>query len=64
VFGIRKNYHSSGKVLLLYQSTRRAIELAVVIFKACHCYQLHTKFSSNNLFSRLSSYEEEITWDH
>jgi hypothetical protein len=31
VFGIRRNCHSSGKNLLLYQFTKRAISLIVII---------------------------------
>jgi hypothetical protein len=34
----------SGRSLLLYQFTRRAIKLTVVIIFGYHCYQLRTKF--------------------
>jgi hypothetical protein len=44
VFGIRKNCLISGRSLLLYQFTRRAIKLTIVIIMGCHCFQLHTKF--------------------
>jgi hypothetical protein len=44
LFGIRKNFLISGRSLLLYQFTRRAIKLTVVIIMGYHCYQLHTKF--------------------
>jgi hypothetical protein len=43
VFGIRKNFLINGRSPLLYQFTRRATKLIVVIIKGYHCYQLHTK---------------------
>jgi hypothetical protein len=39
-----KNSLISGRSLLLYQFTRRAIKLTVVIIVGYHCYQLHTKY--------------------
>jgi hypothetical protein len=42
-FRIRRNYLSSGRSLLLYQFTRRAIKLTLVIIVGYYCYQLHTK---------------------
>jgi hypothetical protein len=39
-----KNCLINGRSLLLYQFTRRAIKLTVVIIAGYHCYQLHTKF--------------------
>jgi hypothetical protein len=42
LFGIRKNCLSSGRRLLLYQFTRRAIKLTVIIIVGYHCYQLHS----------------------
>jgi hypothetical protein len=46
LFGIRKNCLSNRRSVLLYQFTKRAIKLIilVVIIKAYYCYQLHTKF--------------------
>jgi hypothetical protein len=44
LYGIRKNCMISGRSLLLYQFTRRAIKLAVVIIVGYHCYQLRTQF--------------------
>jgi hypothetical protein len=41
LFGIRKNCLISGRSLLLYQFTRKAMKLIIVGY---HCYQLHTKF--------------------
>jgi hypothetical protein len=43
LFGKRKNFLRSGRNLLLYQFTRKAIKLTVIIIEAYHCYQLHTK---------------------
>jgi hypothetical protein len=42
--GIRRNCHSSGKNLLLYQFTKRAIRLIVIIVEESPSYQLPTKF--------------------
>jgi hypothetical protein len=42
--GIRKNYYSNGRNLLLYLFIKRVIKLTVVITEECHYYQLHTKF--------------------
>jgi sorting nexin-29 len=50
----------SGRSPLLHHFTRRAIKLTAVIIKAYHCYQLHIKFYSNMLLSRLSPYVDEI----
>jgi hypothetical protein len=36
VFEIRKNYHSSGRNLLLYVFLKRAIKLTVVIIEEYH----------------------------
>jgi hypothetical protein len=43
LFGIRKNSLISGRILLLYQFTRRMIKLTLVIIVGYHCYQSHTK---------------------
>jgi hypothetical protein len=43
-FRIRKNCLISGRSLLLFQFTRMAINLTVVIIVGYHCYQLHTQF--------------------
>jgi hypothetical protein len=37
LFGIIKNCLINGRCLLLYQFTRRAIKLIVVIIVGCHC---------------------------
>jgi hypothetical protein len=41
LFGIRKNNLNSGRHILLYQFTRRAIKRTVVIIVRYHSYQLH-----------------------
>jgi hypothetical protein len=45
LFGVRKNSLISGRSLLLYQFTRRAIKLNIVIIVGYHCHQLHTKLN-------------------
>jgi hypothetical protein len=60
IFGIRKNILISGMTLLLYQFTRMAIELTVVIIVGYHYYQLHTKFYP--IF--FSQYIDEVIGDH
>jgi hypothetical protein len=40
----KENCLISERSLLLYQFTRRAIQLTVVIVVGYHCYQLYTKF--------------------
>jgi cytochrome b561 len=40
LFGIRKNFLSSGRTLLLYLFTSKGIKLIAVIIKAYHCYHL------------------------
>jgi hypothetical protein len=44
VYGIRRNCHSSGRNLLLYQFIKRAIRLIVIIIEESPSYQLSTKF--------------------
>jgi hypothetical protein len=44
LFTVRKNCLISGRSLLLYHFTRRAIKLTVVIIVGCHSYQLYTTF--------------------
>jgi hypothetical protein len=46
LFGIKKSCLISGRSLLLYQFTKRVINLTVIIIEGYHYYQLHTKFSS------------------
>jgi hypothetical protein len=46
LFGIRKYFLFSGRSLLLYQFTRSAMKLNVIIIIGYHCNQLHTKFYS------------------
>jgi hypothetical protein len=43
-YGIRRNWHSSGRNLLLYQFIRRVIRLIVIIIEESPSYQLSTKF--------------------
>jgi hypothetical protein len=43
LFGIRMNCLSSEGSLLLYQFTRKATKVTVVIIEEYHCYQLNTK---------------------
>jgi hypothetical protein len=42
--GIRRNCHSSGRNLLLYQLIKRVIRLIVIIIEESPSYQLPTKF--------------------
>jgi hypothetical protein len=44
VYGIRRNCHSSGRNLLLYQFIKRAIRLIVINIEESPSYQLPTKF--------------------
>jgi hypothetical protein len=44
LIGIRKNCLTSGKGICLFQFTKRAKKLTIVIILGCYCYQLHTKF--------------------
>jgi hypothetical protein len=44
VYGIRRNCHSSGRNLLLYQFVKRAIRLIVIIIEESPSYQLPAKF--------------------
>jgi hypothetical protein len=44
LYGIRRNYHSSGRNLLLYQFIKRVIRLIVIIIEESPSYQLPTKF--------------------
>jgi hypothetical protein len=44
VYGIRRNCHSSGRNLLLYQFIKRGIRLIVIIIEESPSYQLPTKF--------------------
>jgi hypothetical protein len=43
-YGIRRNCHSSGRNLLLYQFIKRMIRLIVIIIEESPSYQLPTKF--------------------
>jgi hypothetical protein len=64
LFGIRKNYNSCRRNLLLRLFVRRRIKLTVVIIKENHCYQLHLNILNNNFLLRLTPYVEEIVEDH
>jgi hypothetical protein len=44
VFGIRKNWHSGGRNLLLCLFIKSVIKLTVMTIVGYHCYQLHTTF--------------------
>jgi hypothetical protein len=44
VYGIRRNCHSSGRNLLLYQLIKRVIRLNVIIIEESPSYHLPTKF--------------------
>jgi hypothetical protein len=44
VYGIRRNCHSSGRNLILYQYIKRAVRLIVIIIGESPSYQLPTKF--------------------
>jgi hypothetical protein len=44
LYGIRRNCHSSGRSLLLYQFIKRGISLIVIIIEESPSYQLPTKF--------------------
>jgi hypothetical protein len=44
LYGIRRNCHSSGRNLLLYQFIKRVIRLTVIIIEESPSYQLPTKF--------------------
>jgi hypothetical protein len=52
----------SGRSLLLYQFTRRAIRLTVVVIEVHHCYQLHNFIQCPSLEDM--STEDEIAGDH
>jgi hypothetical protein len=45
VYGIRRNCHSSGRNLLLYQIIKRAIRLIVIIIEESPSYQLPINFT-------------------
>jgi hypothetical protein len=64
LFGIRKNCLISGRSLFLYQFTRRAIKLTVVIIVGYHCLSTSYKILSSILLSRLSPYVDAIIGDH
>jgi hypothetical protein len=44
LYRIRRNCHSSGRNLLLYQFIKRAMRLIVIIIEESPSYQLPTKF--------------------
>jgi hypothetical protein len=64
LYGIRRNCHSSGRNLLLYQFIKRAIRLIVIIVEESPSYQLPTKFYLTFLLARLTPYVNEIIGDH
>jgi hypothetical protein len=46
LFGVRRNCLISSRSPLLYQFTRKSINIIVVIIEEYHCYRLHTKLYS------------------
>jgi hypothetical protein len=64
LFGIWKNFHNSGRNLILHLFLKRLVELIVVIIEVCHCYHLHTKLYPVFIFSRLTPCINEINGDH
>jgi hypothetical protein len=64
LFGIRKNYLISGRSLLLYQFTRRAIKVTIVIIVGYHCLLSASYKILSNILSRLRPYIGEIIGDH
>jgi hypothetical protein len=44
VFGIRRNCHSSGRNLLMYQHIKMAIRLILIITDESPSYELPTEF--------------------
>jgi hypothetical protein len=59
LFGIRRNYHRSGRNLLVYLIIKRVIKLTVVIIEATTY-----KILSDILVSRLTQYLDEIVGNH
>jgi hypothetical protein len=59
LYGIKRNCHSSGRNLLLYQFIERVVRLAVIIVEESRSYQLR-----NILLARLTSYVSETIGDH
>jgi hypothetical protein len=62
-FRTRSNYLSSGRSLLLYQFTRRAIKLTAVNYRGISMLTTSYKILFNILFWRLSPYIDEIIGD-
>jgi hypothetical protein len=58
VYGIRRNCHSSGRNLLLYQFIKKVIRLTVIIIEGAY------KMLSNILLARLTPYISEVIGDH
>jgi hypothetical protein len=44
LFGVRKNWHSSGRNLFKYLFILRVIKRTVVIIQEYHCFRIHTEF--------------------
>jgi hypothetical protein len=59
-----KSVLNKKELLEIYQFTKSVTKLIVIIIVGYYCYQLHTKFLSNILLSRLVPYIDEIIWDH
>jgi len=64
LFGIWKNFHNTGRNLLLYLFVKRLVELIVVIIEGCHSYQLHTGLYPVFFSSTLTPCVEKINGDH
>jgi hypothetical protein len=64
LFGIRKTCLFSGRSLLSYQFTGRAIKQTVVIVVGISLLSTSYKILSNIVLSRLSTAIDEIIGDH
>jgi hypothetical protein len=63
LYGIRRNCHSSGRNLLLYQFIKRAIRLTVIITEGSPSCELPTK-PFQHFLARLTPYVNEVNGDH
>jgi hypothetical protein len=64
LYGIRRNCHSSGRNLLLYQFIKRVIRLIAIIIEESPSLSTAYKFSSNILLARLTPYVNAIIGDN
>jgi hypothetical protein len=63
LYGIRRNCHSSGRNLLLYQFIKRVIRLIVIIIEESASSTAY-KILYNILLAFLTLYVSEIIGDH